>query len=60
MSSLSKAIDELREWNERERAAERQERLRSVLCPDCGAELRIESADQLPADIKIVFVKHCA
>lgn len=55
---MKKAIEEIRRINEGRKLEAEQERLRKVICPDCGAELRIESLHELPDDIKVVFVKH--
>lgn len=60
--NFDNAIKELREIREADKiAAERkaeQERLRSFECPDCKAILYLESAEDLPIDLKVRFVKH--
>jgi hypothetical protein len=60
-----KTIDEVaalaefdRKRAEQKEKQETQEKVRCVSCPDCGADLRIESKEDLPEDVKLVFVRH--
>lgn len=43
---------------EKEEELRREGKLMDFDCPDCGAILRIVSAEKLPVDIEIKFIKH--
>jgi C4-type Zn-finger protein len=55
---LKEASEEIAKFLEEKKKQKKQQFLRSISCPDCGAELRLESKSDLPFDLHIVFVKH--